>query len=207
MSQSFLVIAFGDSITRGENVAPHERFTAIAERQLTGRACRVINAGVNADITALALHRMQQDVLAHQPDLVTIMFGVNDAGFFRPDGPPADTPRVELGKYRSNLLEMVRAVVEVGAIPVLGTPLPMSPDYPLANLPHYQEHGLNYLVDQYADATRSVAEECDLALMDFHRAFSDDASTQAFLPDGIHPTAEGHACIAEIYTATLTSIW
>ena len=98
MNNKIIIVAFGDSITKGGNVESHEQFTSIAEKELTqaiGKQIKIINAGVNADITALALQRIERDVLAHKPDFVTVMFGVNDAGFFRPDGPPADTPRVE----------------------------------------------------------------------------------------------------------------
>ncbi len=209
MNDSILIVAFGDSITKGDSVVQHERFTSIAENELTpstGKRVNVINAGVNADITTLALRRIERDVLARQPDMVTIMFGVNDAGFFRPDGPPADTPRTLPEDYERNLYRMVELVAGVHAIPVLGTPLPMSPSYPLADLPPYREHGLNFLVDQYAEIMREVARKQKTPLMDFHRAFADDPATQAFLPDGIHPTAEGHAFLAEIYVATLRRV-
>lgn len=201
-----VIVAFGDSITKGDHVAPHERFTAIAERELSrikGETVRVINAGKNADITTLALARIGSDVLVHHPDLVTVMFGVNDAGFFRPDGPPADTPRVAPEDYRRNLHEMVERISAAGALPILGTPLPMSPSYPLAHLPQYREHGLNYLVDRYAAIMRAVAQERGIPLIDLHRAFAEDPSTQAFLPDGIHPNAQGHAFIATYYVQEL----
>ena len=203
------IVAFGDSITKGDNVKPEERFTSIAEKELTkltGRRVRVINAGVNSDITTLALKRIDRDVLSHRPHIVTVMFGVNDAGFFRPDGPPADTPRVLPEEYEENLRRIGGIISSSGAIPVFGTPLPMSPSYPLADLPQYREHGLNYLVDLYADIMRRVARELDAPLIDFHRAFSDDPSTQSFLPDGIHPTAEGHAFMAKLYVEKLFEV-
>ena len=206
MNNKIIIVAFGDSITKGGNVAPHERFTSIAEKELTqaiGKQVKLINAGVNADITALALQRIERDVFAHKPDFVTVMFGVNDAGFFRPNGPPDDTPRVEPEDYKRNLHRMVEMISAVGAMPILGTPLPMSPSYPLANLPQYQEHGLDYLVDQYAEIMREVAREHRIPLIDLHRAFSDDPSTQMFLPDGIHPNTQGHAFIARIYVNKL----
>jgi len=206
MNNKIIIVAFGDSITKGGNVAPHERFTSIAEKELTqaiGKQVKVINAGANADITALALQRIERDVLVHKPDIVTVMFGVNDAGFFRPDGPPDDTPRVEPEDYKRNLHRMVEMISAVEAMPILGTPLPMSPSYPLADLTQYQEHGLNYLVDQYAEIMREVAREHNIPLIDLHCKFSDDPSTQAFLPDGIHPNTQGHAFIAQIYVNKL----
>jgi len=209
MRAKIVIVAFGDSITKGDNVALRERFTSIAERELTrltGKQVKVINAGVNADITTIALQRTERDVLAQRPDFVTIMFGVNDAGFFRPDGPPADSPRVEPSEYERNLHKMVKVISAAGALPILGTPLPMSQSYWLADLPQYRKHGLNYLVDQYAEIMRKVAREHDIPLIDFHRAFSDDLSLQAFLPDGIHPNAQGHAFISKIYVSELMRV-
>jgi len=209
MSAKIVIVAFGDSITKGDNVAPQRRFTSIAERELTrltGKQVKVVNAGVNADITTLALQRIERDVFAQRPDFVTIMFGVNDAGFFRPDGPPADSPRVEPSEYERNLHKMVKVISAAGALPILGTPLPMSQSYWLADLPQYRKHGLNYLVDQYAEVMRKVAHEHGIPLIDFHRAFSDDLSLQAFLPDGIHPNAQGHAFISKIYVSELMKV-
>jgi len=204
-----VIVAFGDSVTKGDSVAPDEKFTSIAGMELARllkRPIKVINAGVNADTTTLALQRIERDVVAHKPSFVTIMFGVNDAGFFRPDGPPADSPRVEAGDYRRNLHRMVKVILEAGALPVLVSPLPMSPSYWLAYLPQYRENGLNYLVDQYAEIVREVARDHGVPLIDLHRVFSEHPAMQAFLPDGIHPDARGHASIADLYVHGIVKI-
>lgn len=82
----------------------------------------------------------------------------------------------------------------------------MASTYPLAYLAPYWEHGLNYLVDRYAQIMREVAHEREAPLMDFHRAFSRNPATERFLPDGIHPTVEGHGFLARIYIRRLREI-
>jgi len=209
MKDEIVVVAFGDSITKGDNVKPEERFVSIAERIFShhcAKPVRVINAGVNSDITTLALNRIDSDVLSHNPDVVTVMFGVNDAGFFRPDAPPADTPRVSAEDYEKNLETIAERITAAGAIAVMGTPLPMSRYYGLADLPQYKEHGLNYLVDRYAQIMRDVAARRKLPLIDLHKAFSENPSTEEFLPDGIHPNAQGHAFIAKLYVKVLLPV-
>jgi lysophospholipase L1-like esterase len=203
------IVALGDSITKASNLPDERSYRKLVERELrerTGREIRVINAGVNSDITTLALERIERDVLSHQPHIVTVMFGVNDAGFFRPDGPPADTPRVAEDEFRENLLQIVRRIRESGAIPVLVTHLPMSPSYPLADLPAYVENGLNYLVDRYAEIVRQVASEMVVSLIDTHRYFSDHPETQEYLPDGIHPNEKGHEVIASLFVPVLIDL-
>lgn len=203
------IVAFGNSVTNASNLPEELSYRKLVEHELrrrTGRDIRVINAGVNSDITTLALQRIERDVLSHRPHIVTVMFGVNDAGFFRPDGPPADTPRVAEGVFRGNLIRITERIRGVGATPVLVTPLPMSPGYPLADLPAYVENGLNYLVDRYAEIVRSVASDMRLPLIDAHRYFSDHPETQEFLPDGIHPDRRGHETIANLFVPVLAEL-
>lgn len=200
------IVAFGDSITNGVrpdgSVAEEDTFRYLLQQRLiesTRKKIKVINAGVNADITTLALDRIDRDVLKHKPDYVTIMFGVNDAGFFRPDGPVADTPRTSKEDFGDSLLKMIELLSEIDAQPILVTPVPMSPSYHLADYPPYVEHGLNYLVDEYSDIIRLLVEELNLPLIDVHRRFSENPETQKFVPDGIHPDKRGHKLISDVY--------
>ncbi|MCX7008096.1 MAG: GDSL-type esterase/lipase family protein, partial [Kiritimatiellaeota bacterium] len=59
------VVCFGDSIT-------HLGFPKLVAEQL---GVTVINAGAGGNTTRAGLARMEQDVLAHKPDAVTILFG------------------------------------------------------------------------------------------------------------------------------------
>lgn len=67
------LVCFGDSITEGMIGASYvERLRA----RLPG--VRVVNAGINGDTVLHLLRRAERDVIARQPDLVTIMIGLND---------------------------------------------------------------------------------------------------------------------------------
>lgn len=199
------IIALGDSITNAvgiSGVEEQDTYRYLMQAELSkamARKVTVINAGVNGDITTLALGRLEQDVLRHKPHYVTIMFGVNDAGYFRPDGPVGETPRVSAKEFEENLRFIISQVKSVDAKPILVTPAPMSPSYHLVDLPAYVEHGLNYLVDEYADIIRRLAPELKIPLIDVHRVFSADESTQEYVPDGIHPDKRGQRLIADIF--------
>jgi len=199
------IVALGDSITNAvgiSGVEEQDTYRYLMQIELSkamGGKVTVINAGVNGDITALALDRLERDVLRHKPHYVTIMFGVNDAGYFRPDGPVGKTPRVSAQDFEKNLRIIIAQVKSIDAKPILVTPVPMSPSYHLADLPAYVEHGLNYLVDEYADIIRRLAQELKIPLIDVHQAFSDDKKTQEYVPDGIHPDKRGQRLIADIF--------
>jgi len=206
------IVALGDSITNGVRVGVEEKDTyrQLLQEDLSrtkGYEVEVINAGVNGDITTTAIHRLEQDVLRHKPDYVTIMFGVNDAGYYRPaTDSMADTPRVMAEDFRSNLKAIVGAVQQIGAKPVLVTPVPMNSAYAHKDYPTYVKNGLNYLVDEYADIIRELSARSNLPLIDVHRAFSDDPGTDKLVPDGIHPNKPGHRFIADILVQEFANI-
>jgi len=206
------IVALGDSITKGtcSGVPEEETFRRLLQADLpqaAGCGVEVVNAGVDGDITTTAIHRLKRDVLQHDPDYVTIMFGVNDAGYYRPaTDSMADTPRVTAEDFRSNLDTIIRAVQEIGAKPVLVTPVPMNPSYAQRDFPAYVENGLNYLVDEYADIIRDLSSLTGLPLIDVHKAFSADPDTEKLVPDGIHPNKDGHRFIADIFVREFADI-
>lgn len=162
-----------------------------------GEPVKMINAGVNADVTTLVLKRLDRDVIEKDPDWTIVMLGTNDAGYFRPPNSVADTPRVPLADFDANMRRIVDVIVEAGSGIVLCTSVPMSAHYGLANLPQYAANGLNYLVEQYAQAVRDIASERDLPLADVYAAFQSHPQRDALIPDGIHPNARGQRLIAD----------
>lgn len=68
------IVFAGDSLTCGNMSAD---FTALVAQKL-GNAYEYINAGVNADLAYNLLQRLN-DIIACQPDFVTILIGTNDA--------------------------------------------------------------------------------------------------------------------------------
>ena len=208
MSQSPLIyVAFGDSITFAVNqfgVVDATAFRGLLARRLEqklGREVRAHNAGVGGDIAPDALQRVDDAVLRREPDLATVMFGVNDAGYYRPATDSfADTPRVALDEFRRCMREIVDKIQTTEAALVLLTPLPMNRHYWGADLAPYVENGLNYLVCANAQAVRDVAADKGVPLADTYAHFEAHPETVDMVPDGIHPNPEGHAMIADLLT-------
>ncbi|NLF68815.1 MAG: hypothetical protein GX575_07145 [Candidatus Anammoximicrobium sp.] len=213
MAEAVRIVAMGDSITNGVRLAKvkeEETFREITRRELTaklGRTVEVFNAGVNGDIVTLALQRLQQDVLDRRPDIVTVMFGGNEAGFYRPETNGfADTPRVEREPFKAALRTLVDRLRATGIAVVLMTCPPMTERYGGMHLEAYRQHGINFLVRDYAQTMRDVAAEKQVELIDVYRAFDGDRARLDYFPDGLHPDARGHRVIADLLVAKLTRI-
>jgi acyl-CoA hydrolase len=99
------IICFGDSVTFGYGASPGEDFPTILAK-LTGMP--VVNSGVDADTTFLALNRLKADVLSEKPRLVIVEFCGND---FIKRISKVDTVR--------NLREIIRQSQKTGAMVAL----------------------------------------------------------------------------------------
>lgn len=77
------VVAFGDSITAGLDVASNERYSSklapLLERQNPGLRVDVLERGRVGDTYVSALSRLQSDVLSVDPDVTIVELGTNDA--------------------------------------------------------------------------------------------------------------------------------
>ncbi len=165
-----LIIAFGDSLYAGYGLDQKEGFAPELQAALTaaGKDVRVHNAGVSGDTTAAGLRRMDfvLDSLSRKPDLVILGLGGNDMlrGL-----KPSDT--------RANMEAMVKKLKDRG-IPVMLTGMLAPPNL-----------GADFS-KEFNTIYPALAKKYDIALYPF---FMDGlvGNPDLFLPDGLHPTAEG----------------
>ncbi len=94
------VVFLGDSITAARAYGKIiENYTLL---RYPDRKVRFINAGVGGDTAAGGLKRLDRDVLAHKPTVVTVAYGVNDIGW----GTKADAA------HKKAYLDGIRGIVE-----------------------------------------------------------------------------------------------
>jgi len=168
-----LVVFLGDSIAAGLHLAAGEAFPAVLQRELAaeGLPFRFVNAGVSGDTSAGGLRRIDW-LLEQGPDVVVVELGGNDG--LRGQPPEA---------VEANLRAIVAAAREHGArVLLLGVRLPPS-------------LGAEY-VAAFEAIYPSLADELELAFVPF---FMEGVAgePELNLPDGLHPTAEGHRRLAE----------
>ncbi|MGY8643102.1 MAG: SGNH/GDSL hydrolase family protein [Verrucomicrobiales bacterium] len=187
------IICFGDSVTgvyyHTGGVRAYTNMLGIALKQIHPKAdVTMINAGISGHTTVNALARIDRDVIAHQPDVVTVMFGLNDVG-----------KNVSIEDYRKNLIEIVKRCRAAGSKVVLCTPnaVVTTKARPIEKL------------TKYCNVIREVAKEHGVPLCDSFAEFEamgkrDREAWLMTLSGEIHPNMAGHKAIAEQLARTIT---
>lgn len=187
------IVGFGDSITgvyyhTGGRRAWPEMLGVAIQRIYPNAQIQIINAGVSGGKTSSGLARIDADVLAHRPDLVVVMFGMNDVAAHPPD------------VYEANLRTIIEKVRAIGSEVVLCTPNAISQGderRPLAKL------------GEYADIVRRLGAELGIPLVDFYTQFAaiqtdDPRRWITIMSDAIHPNMRGHELFAEQIAQAIT---
>ncbi len=91
-------------------VIPKETVVAPAAKQVV-----IVKAGIGGNDSGQGLARMDKDVMAHKPDLVVIMFGVND------ENKKGEGNVVPPAQYRANFEKMIAKVKASGGQTILMT--------------------------------------------------------------------------------------
>lgn len=179
------IVCLGDSVTgvyyhTGGRRAYPEMLQLALKQAWPGAEATVVNAGISGNTTVDALKRLDRDVLSHAPDLVTVMFALNDM------------VRVPLADFEANLVEIIRRCRAAGAEVLLCTP------NSVIDTPH---RPVSRLVE-YCDGTKRVAERQQASVCDVYAAYEalrtrDPLAWRLLLSDEIHPNMDGHKLTAQ----------
>lgn len=171
------IVALGDSIVEGYRQP--EGWPEILGKELAVRygQMEMVNAGVSGDTAGEGLQRLQRDVMAREPDMVLIAFGLNDM-----------KNGVSPAMFTSEINHIAAGVSEAGAQPVLLTTTRL-------------QRGVTVLArldpEPYNDSIRTVAQERGIPLIDVYDEFK-GLNTPKYLMDAAHPNMEGYRRLAEI---------
>ncbi len=197
-------VFIGDSITDcGRRQCPESMgsgYVRIIRDYLLARepaaAPTVINAGISGNKITDLQGRWDADVLAHQPDLLSIKIGINDVWHGIPDRSKGIGPDEFRAGYVS-ILERLKAACPKTAL-VLCEPSVIWPPAP--------QEG-NALLQPYLAVVRDLAKEFRAsALVPLHGVFESAKSARTevnWAPDGVHPGSAGHMLIARSWLAAL----
>lgn len=163
----------------------------------------VINAGVGGNSTRNLLKRVDKDVLAHNPEVVVMMVGTNDALNSRNSVP--------LDEYEANVKKLVDAFLRVGAKVVLMT-IPPCYDELLFSRHKPEFFAERKPVDRIADVNgvvQRIGKMEGVTVVDIYTLIEEKGGAgpeetslirnlaNSRSKDGVHPTVEGYNLIAD----------
>jgi acyl-CoA thioesterase I len=205
-----LIVALGDSLTQGytahatidhENVY-HARLKRCLEMAYPLATFSVINAGAAGQTVPDAMARLERDVLRHDPDLVIIGFGLNDAARGGLEG--VATFKAELAAMIDQVCELTQAdlIVLTPNFTLLEVNDNIHPDeafYAPGLLP-LQRGGV---IGAYAAAIRDIGQHMNVPIADVYaaweRAAASGTNTDDWLANGLnHPTGTAHSIPARL---------
>ncbi|MBR4278650.1 MAG: hypothetical protein IKT34_00605 [Clostridia bacterium] len=188
------ILFFGDSLTELGGSSRYSNLVASAFPNST-----IINKGYRGDSTYQARLRFDTDVIAQDPDIVFICFGMNDQAI-QTDGTPVKAKDL----YRRNIANFIVALQNIGCDVVLMTPSPVcSASYYTRN-PDYKSGDLA----GYCDILRDLAVQYNCGLVDMNTVFTQNGYvTSTYIGDGLHQTAKGHKVYADNISAYLNAAY
>jgi lysophospholipase L1-like esterase len=196
------VLFYGDSITEQRlytSYVEHYVLTHYPDRRIT-----FLNTGWGGDSVTHngcemcagvgGLARLERDVIAHKPTVVTLLFGMNDGNYA--DFDPAIMKVFEDGL--AEIIHQIKARTSARIYVMTPTVYDGTRHTPWSHTDRYNE-----VLERYGKAAMELANREKLAVIDLHSvttAALHDAksieSSYTFLPDGVHPEPDGQLVIA-----------
>ncbi len=190
------VLFTGDSITdagRRAEFAPYGRgyvgkVIELVTAKYPDRRITWVNTGIGGHAVRELWPRWQEDVIAHQPDWLSVMVGINDAHRFLKSEPQN---KIDVAEYEDTYRKTLTAAREkTSARLVLMESFYLSTD---------PQHISMKTLAQYLDVVHRLAEEFDALLVPVHQDFQRALAVrppEAWSEDNVHPFPVGHALIA-----------
>ena len=189
------VIFFGDSITQaGANPGGYiMRIDSMSKKEGMGDQFEFIGAGIGGNKVYDLYLRMDDDVLARNPDLVIIYIGVNDVWHKASSGTGTDADKFERF-YNAILKKLKDRNIKV----IICTPAAIGEKTDFSN---QQDGDMN----AYSSIIRSIAQKNNLPLIDLRQAFLDydlknnpeNKDRGILTTDRVHLTAKGNQLVAD----------
>lgn len=151
-----------------------------------------VNTGVSGDRSTELLNRWEADVTEWQPDILTVLVGINDT-WRRFDSARPTTAQV----FRSNFEAMLTSARDSRNLRRL---VIMEPFLVPVSTQQRRWHAED--LDAKISITRELARTYDAVHIPLDEIFSERADAEgphAVVEDGVHPTVRGHQLIAQTW--------
>jgi lysophospholipase L1-like esterase len=163
-------------------------------------AINIFNTGVSGDTIRDLKYRWERDVLAHKPDWLSVMIGINDVwGQFSLLG--SFGRKISENEFGDTLAELIQQVR-----PNMGGLVLMTPYYLEAD----RQAPLRSMMDRYGELVKEAAENKDAILVDtqayFDRVLKFTDPLQ-LAEDRVHVNLSGHMILARAFLDGIGFDW
>jgi len=174
-SDEKIILFFGNSLTAGYGIDADDSFAGLTKKRIDslGLNFKVINGGLSGETTAGGLSRLDW-FLEEKPEIFVLELGGNDG-----------LRGIELSETKKNLIAIIKKVQ---------TKFPETKII-LAGMQIPPNMGQEYATE-FAEIYPAVAKEMNVTLIPFLLE-NVGGVPDLNLPDGIHPTEEGHQLVFE----------
>lgn len=189
------VILIGDSIRM--DYQPHVARLLQSEAEVWGPE---ENGGTSRNV----LTHLREWVLDREADIVHLNCGLHDLARDPDEDGSVQDVRVPLEEYESNVSEILRQLLASGKKIYWATTTPV----------HEENHRKVKIMERHdADITKynvaalRVARELNVPVNDLNRVVEVAGADRILLPDGVHYTEEGSACLGAAVAQFLRAHW
>jgi lysophospholipase L1-like esterase len=189
------IVFFGDSITEAA-VKPGGyivKLDSMIVLQGKTEQYELIGAGVSGNKVYDLYLRMEEDVLAKEPDMVVIYIGVNDVWHKRTSGTGTDADKFE--KFYQAIINKLKAK---NITVILCTPAAIGEKTDFSN-------PLDGDLNEYSKIIRNIAQKNSLSVVDLRKSFlnynlnnnTENKEKGVLTSDGVHLNAKGNQFVAD----------
>lgn len=174
--------------------------SALLEATYPERKIRVINMGSSGNNVVDLYNRWETDVVALEPDWLSIMIGINDV-WRQYDMPLVKEVHVYLDQYSETLEKLVKETR-----PKLKGLVLMTPYYIESNA----NDSMRATMDQYGKVVKELADKYDAIFVDTQKAFNEllkHCHSSSIAWDRVHPNISGHMVLARAFLKAIGYSW
>ena len=154
------------------------------------REYEVFNLGISSDCSKKILARIENEIIAREPEIIIFSFGNNDSRFNNISDDSVETPVIQ---FEKNLLKIIKISKKFSKIIIFVGVTPYNEDKTTPTIWSNTEYFTNKSIKKYNNATKKICrKEKVLFLNQLDDWLKSDYKILLDSTDGLHPNAQGH---------------
>jgi len=165
-----------------------------------GKGVKIYNRGISGHKVFQLADRWEEDCLELQPDVLSLMIGVNDFWHTL-----THDYKGTIDVYKNDLVALLDRTLKGNPDlkMIIGEPFAVKGGTAVTDF-------FDGSFDEYRFASKEVAEQFGAAFLPYHSIFEKAAvvgGAEHWCPDGVHPSLAGSALMADAWMKAFESLW